>query len=221
MIFLVSKNTPWSKKLYDNLSNEIECKWFTNGTYKEETVIAKPSWIFFFHWSNIVPESIYGSHKCVVLHTGNLPAGRGGSPLQNQILDGVVESRVNAIVMEKEIDSGDIYASLPITLQGTIDDIWMTIADRASFLIKECVKNNPKPTPQEGNVQIYKRNKDNSLPLEKTSDLSKIHKFIQMLDGEHYPNAFLDVGNFRLTFSRSKIREGEILSDVVIRRKDG
>jgi methionyl-tRNA formyltransferase len=88
-------------------------------------------------------------------------------------------------------------------------------------LIKECVKNNPKPSPQEGNVQIYKRNKDNSLPLEKTSDLSKIHKFIQMLDGEHYPNAFLDVGNFRLTFSRSKIREGEILSDVVIRRKDG
>jgi hypothetical protein len=41
-----------------------------------------------------------------------------------------------------------------------------------------------------------------------------------MLDGDGYPNAFLEVGNFRLEFFRSKINDGNILSDVIIRRID-
>tara|TARA_R110000765_G_scaffold233175_1_gene336366 strand:+ start:630 stop:1103 length:474 start_codon:yes stop_codon:yes gene_type:complete len=153
-----------------------------------------------------------------VLHTGNLPKGRGGSPLQNQIIEGIVESRVSAIVMEAEVDSGAVYASLPLTLQGSIDDIWMTAADRGFLLIKECVEVSPTPTPQRGTPGIYKRNKDNRLPLYESENLIEIHKFIQMLDGDSYPNAFLDIGNFRLRFSRSKRRDEEILSDVTIRR---
>ena len=55
------------------------------------------------------------------------------------------------------------------------------------------------------------------LPIE-SNDIIEIHKFIQMLDGDTYPNAFLNVGNYRLEFSRSKIDGDEILSDVKIRR---
>ena len=220
MIFLVSKSTPWSKKLHDAISGDIDCKWFKDDSYKEGLRELKPDWVFFFHWSRIVPEDIYKNNRCVVMHTGNLPRGRGGSPLQNQILDGIVESKVNAIVMGEELDAGDVYASLPVTLQGTIYDIWMTISDVSSCLIKKCVKDNPKPTPQTGKPQVYRRNRDNSLPLVETEDLTKIYRFIQMLDDERYPSAYIDVGKFRLTFSRSKMLEGEIISDVSIRKID-
>ena len=39
-----------------------------------------------------------------------------------------------------------------------------------------------------------------------------------MLDDDTYPSAFLDFGNFRLEFSRSKIVDNEILSDVKIKK---
>ncbi|MAG25482.1 methionyl-tRNA formyltransferase [Candidatus Pacearchaeota archaeon] len=214
-IALVSKKSLWSDLVYERLIEKFDCSYFNDDSY--EDFLVQADWVFFFHWSKIVSDEVYKNNKCVVIHTGNLPKGRGGSPLQNQILDGIVETKVNAITMEDDVDSGDIYCSLPLTLQGTITDIWLSIADRAYELIKNCVINNPKPTKQEGEVQQYKRNKNNMLPID-SNDIIDIHKFIQMLDGDTYPSAFLNVGNYRLEFSRSKIDGDEILSDVKIRR---
>ena len=157
----------------------------------------------------------------MVLHAGNLPRGRGGTPLQNQILDGIVETRVNAITMERQVDSGDIYCALPLTLQGSITDIWLAITDRVYKLIKHCVRDDPVPQKQEGRPQIYKRNKNNVLPLQNGCELVEIHKFIQMLDGETYPNAFCEIGNFKLEFSRSKLKKDCVVSDVTIRKRHG
>lgn len=215
-IFLVSKSNLWSDRLNDLIQSNYNCLYFNNNSYLD-FLSQNPDWIFFFHWSNIVPKEVFDNNRCVVIHTGNLPKGRGGSPLQNQILDGVIESRVNAITMTEELDGGDIYCSLPITLQGSISDIWLSIADRAHELIKNCVINNPTPTKQEGEVQQYKRNKNNTLPID-SNDIVEIHKFIQMLDGDTYPSAFLNAGNYKLEFSRSKIDGDEILSDVKIRK---
>ena len=41
-----------------------------------------------------------------------------------------------------------------------------------------------------------------------------------MLDGDGYQNSYYDIGNFRLEFSRSKIDNNKILSDVIIRKID-
>jgi methionyl-tRNA formyltransferase len=215
-IFLVSKPSLWSNQLYDRLI-DFDCSYFNDDSYID-FLSQKPDWIFFFHWSKIVPKEIFDNNKCVVLHTGNLPKGRGGSPIQNQILDGILESKVNAIVMGAELDAGDVYCSLPITLQGSLTDIWLSFVDRSYELIKKCIIENPEPIKQIGEPQIYKRNKNNRLPLTESDDLIEIHKFIQMLDGEGYPNAFLEVGDFRLEFFRSKMNDGNILSDVIIRR---
>ena len=215
-IFLVSKKTLWSDLVYERLIEKFDCSYFNDDSY--EDFLIQADWVFFFHWSKIVSDKVYKNNKCVVIHTGNLPKGRGGSPLQNQILDGIVETKVNAITMEDDVDSGDIYCSLPLTLQGTITDIWLSMSDRVYELIKKCVTENPEPVEQIGEPQIYKRNKNNRLPLTESDDLTEIYKFIQMLDGETYPNAFFEIGNFRLEFFRSKMNNGNILSDVMIRK---
>ena len=40
-----------------------------------------PHYIFFPHWSWLIPEEIYQNFECVIFHMTNLPYGRGGSPL--------------------------------------------------------------------------------------------------------------------------------------------
>ena len=198
-IFLVSKSSLWSDNLSELLKSQFDCYYFNDDSY-QELLSLQPDWVFFFHWSERVPKEIYKNNKCAIIHTGNLPKGRGGTPIQNQILDGIIESKVNIITMEEELDSGKVYCSLPITLQGSITDIWLSISERAHKLIKKCVQDNPDPKSQMGEVQIYRRNKNNELPLGSARDLIEIHKFIQMLDGKTYPKAFLRIGNFKLFF---------------------
>lgn len=171
--------------------------------------------IFLFRWPHIIGREQAASTraKIVVFHTSELPHGRGGSPLQNQILEGRVISRVNAIELAESVDAGRIYASQDITLQGTADDIWEAIAHAASRLAMQVLAG-AEPVDQVGEAHRYKRRRDNHLPvLERLDD---VHRFIQMLDGEGYPGAHLDCGNLRITFSRSAHRDGRILCDATI-----
>jgi methionyl-tRNA formyltransferase len=57
--------------------------------------------IFLFRWPFIISDKVRSTTraKIVVFHTSELPKGRGGSPIQNQILEGKYTSRVNAIEM--------------------------------------------------------------------------------------------------------------------------
>ena len=46
-----------------------------------------PKYIFFPHWSWLIPNEIYENYECILFHMTDLPYGRGGSPLQNLILN--------------------------------------------------------------------------------------------------------------------------------------
>ena len=52
-----------------------------------------------------------------MLHPSPLPKYRGGSPIQNQIIRGVVDSMVTIFVMNDKIDAGDIIAQSPFLLR--------------------------------------------------------------------------------------------------------
>jgi len=174
--------------------------------------------IFLFRWPHIVGSDLVNSTraKWVVFHTSELPRGRGGSPLQNQILEGKFLSRVNALELSDVVDSGRIYASHDISLQGTADDVWLAIAQAAAKLAQRVVQG-AEPYEQLGEVTRYKRRRNNHLPSEDTpAEIHETHRFIQMLDGEGYPGAHIDYGRLRITFSRSSFRDGRILCDAVI-----
>lgn len=219
MIVLISKNNEWSREASNLVSRKLDDVMFLNKFSIDDLRRIQPDWIFFFHWSEIVPESIFNEFRCVVIHTGNLPDDRGGSPIQNQILKGTVSTRVNLIEMKSEVDSGGIYTNKQITLQGSLRDIWFTIAGVASDLIIECVQKKLSPIPQSGNSNSYKRRKNNELIFEDSKDISYIYDQIRMLDAEDYPNPYIQIGRYVLEFSRAKIINGEIISDVKIIKK--
>jgi methionyl-tRNA formyltransferase len=240
MVFyiLASKLTPYARVLFNSLveySKTLPTKpqWDMVNTPSDLITFLKSnpnlSNIFFFHWNWIVPSAIYTAYPCVVIHTSNLPKGRGGSPLQNQIVEGVWQSRVNALKMVGKIDAGDIYCSEPITLQGSIQDIWWTIMLASEKIIRHMI-NNPDlvPTAQlidNDTVQVFKRRNpsQSALEFETAEDLTEIYDHIRMLDGLDYPKANLNIGNFNLEFSRAQLSyENEdktevVLSDVRIR----
>jgi methionyl-tRNA formyltransferase len=74
----------------------------------------KPKYIFFPHWSYIIPSEIYERYECVIFHMTDLPFGRGGSPLQNLISRKIYETRVSALRCVKELDAGPIYLKRPL-----------------------------------------------------------------------------------------------------------
>ena len=79
-------------------------------------------YIFFPHYSKVIPGGFLQLHSCIGFHTGDLPADRGGSPIQHKILKGEYKTWVSAINLIEEIDAGDVLCQEPVSLEhGSID----------------------------------------------------------------------------------------------------
>lgn len=87
-----------------------------------------PALVLFYGWSWIVPDDVVDNWMCVCLHPSPLPKYRGGSPVQHQIIDGQTESAVTFFRMTKELDAGPICAQVPLSLEGTLREIFDRIA---------------------------------------------------------------------------------------------
>lgn len=220
MYILASKKNYFSINLFNKLKKKNNNFIFITDKEELKNNIIKinPLKIFFLHWSFIVPRSIYNKYECINLHVGNLPKGKGGSPIQNQILDGITQSRVNALKMSDDgLDAGPIYCFEYISLQGNLFDIWDTLSKVGFKLINNIIENKVKPKKQEdNNFKVYKRRKNNKIPFDKEDNLSKIYDFIRMLDSSYYPNPYLQIGNFKLEFNRANFNGEYILCDVKI-----
>lgn len=223
-IVIASKDTRHARLIFDFLSSmyghKLDKIYFIHETdgsdLSKQIHWIQPDWAFFFHWGQHIPEKVYKNHRCVTLHVSNLPHGRGGSPIQNQIMDNITFTRVNALVTTDPFDSGDVYCSKEISLQGSLDDIWSTLARAAIHLIETCIFENPTPTPQKGTPHVYKRLYNNELKTTNIDSMEAIYDQIRMLDGEGYPTTYIDHGDLRLEFSRAKFDGEEVLCDVRI-----
>ncbi|MFW5887041.1 MAG: formyltransferase family protein, partial [Bacteroidota bacterium] len=111
---------------------------------KEELTIdtlkkAQPKFIFFPHWSYIIPSEIFENFNCIVFHMTDLPFGRGGSPLQNLISRGIHETKISAIKVVKELDAGPVYLKKDLSLYGTAEEIYLRAGDIIIRMIEEII----------------------------------------------------------------------------------
>lgn len=88
--------------------------------------------VFLAGWSEIVPLDVYYQTPSVyVLHPSALPAYRGGSPIQHQIMDGLDESAVTIFRLDEDhpgIDTGPVAWAHPLSLDGSLSQILRRIA---------------------------------------------------------------------------------------------
>ena len=102
----------WALKIYDSLAQSTDHDFLiirSKDQYKEKAITEFfPDLVLFYGWSWIISKNIVNSFKCVMLHPSALPKYRGGSPLQNQIIDGLEIGAVTLFLIQEELDAGPI-----------------------------------------------------------------------------------------------------------------
>lgn len=90
---------------------------------REEDFVEKlraiaPDVIVVVAFGQILPESILNIPKygCINVHASLLPAYRGAAPIQWAVIDGLTESGVTTMYMEKGLDTGDIILQSKLSL---------------------------------------------------------------------------------------------------------
>jgi methionyl-tRNA formyltransferase len=220
-IIIANSNSILNKKFRnkfhsDNIVHINDKSELTYGIIKK----AQPKFIFFPHWSYIIPSDIFENFNCIVFHMTDLPFGRGGSPLQNLISRGIHETKISAIKVVKELDAGPVYLKRDLSLYGTAEEIYLRAGDIIIRMIEEIMINNPIPQEQIGEPTTFKRRKPEMSKIENLKSIEQLFDFIRMLDAEGYPKAFLENENFRFEFSRASLKsDNTIITDVRISKK--
>ena len=181
-----------------------------------------PKIIFFIHWSKFVSKSIFEKYLCIQFHSSNLPVGRGGSPIQNQILLNIKNTKISAFKVSKKLDSGPICLQDNLSLQGNALDILKRMETKSIQMIKKIIKEkNLVFKKQKGKPSFFKRRRpsESKINVNKTRTINKLYDFLRMLDAPDYPNAFIELNKFKFTFNDIKINKDEIDAKVEITKK--
>ena len=124
MKYLIITKKIWNKESvkYRKLKSKILNKLEFNLIEK-----LKPDRIYLIHWSKIIDERIFKRYDCIQFHCSNLPKFKGGSPVQNQIINGINKTKLTGFKVVKKIDSGDICFTRNINLNGNAEEIYKRI----------------------------------------------------------------------------------------------
>ncbi len=223
-MYALASNRPWNRAL---------CKRLEQRTGQAFRLIDTPDQlqpdnlradairtIFFPHWSHKIPAAVYEPFECIIFHMTDLPYGRGGSPLQNLIVRGHQDTVISALRCVEALDAGPIYLKRPLNLNGSAEEIFLR-ADRViESMIATLIEQQPAPIPQTGDPTPFKRRRPDEGDWSDATNLDAAFDRIRMLDADGYPPAFVDVGPFRLTFTRAARRTDAVLADVRITLRD-
>lgn len=222
MNYVVAGIHPWNKGIFDLTIRRFQGSWtyVTNKAELEQVYEICPRYIFFLHWSDIVPDDIIENFECVCFHPSHLPYGRGGTPIQNLIMRGFTETQLTAFRMTSEIDAGPIYASRSLTLDGSLQEIFAREMVLAAMMIKDIIKNEPCPLPQEGEPVIFHRRKPADGNILDIDDSCILYDIIRMLDANGYPRAFIEGEHLKFEFSNAERTHDGVRASVRIRRKE-
>ncbi len=181
----------------------------------------KPQYVFFPHWSYKIPAEIYENFECVIFHETDLPFGRGGSPLQNLIERGIYETKITALKCNAELDAGDIYLKRDFSLKDkAAHELFVEIGNIVADMIDEIIEKQITPTPQLGEITVFKRRTPVQSNISSLNSLEKIFDYIRMLDAPGYPNAFLEHNNIQYSFQNVQKQNGKLIATVEIKDKN-
>jgi methionyl-tRNA formyltransferase len=118
------------------------------------------------------------------------------------------------------MDAGPVYLKRDLCLHGSAEEIFLRAAGVMEEMIVDLVEKHPEPSPQEGTPTVFKRRQPEDGNLSAAKSLVQMFDMIRMLDSKGYPKAFLNVGDFKIEFSRASLKSGEVIADVRISLRD-
>ena len=204
----------WALKIYKNIKKIKKYKILiiSNKKYFNKKRVYKfyPDVILFYGWSWKIKKNIINNFNCYMLHPSPLPKYRGGSPIQNQIIRGVKNSKLTLFRMNSILDGGNILTQIPLSLRGSIDDIFYRMYKQGLKITKKLLAN--KYTEKKQNLSsgsIFKRRKpkDSEITLDEIRKKTNLYLYnkIRMLE-DPYPNAYIKMrSRKKIYFIKAKI----------------
>jgi len=217
---IVATIKEWNISNYFTLKKKYQDFNFFLVTSKDELTVdyiekISPKYIFFPHWSWIIPKQIHDNFECIVFHMTDLPYGRGGSPLQNLIINEVYDTKISALKVNEGLDTGDIYLKEDFNIElGSAEEIFLKLSEIIfTKMIPTILHSEKTPQPQTGEVISFKRRtpEDSNLKSIDIKTISKLYDFVRMLDVEGYPKAYIDLGDIKIEFSECHLKNKKLI----------
>jgi len=168
-------------------------------------------------WSWMIEKHIIDNSIVLGMHPSNLPDYAGGSPIQNQIIDGLKTSFATLFrLMPNKFDNGPIIAKLPISLEGHIDDIFNELEKTTTTLFMLAIEKYPAldGTEQPPGGFVRKRIKPEASRLSRAHftvfTCEQIYDRIRCRE-DPYPNTYIEDETGRLYFRRVEFVKKEDL----------
>jgi len=208
---------PWALNIYDRLSAGTDHTFLifrSRAQFKVDVLDDfKPDLVLFYGWSWTVPSDLLERHTCLMLHPSPLPQYRGGSPIQNQIIEGKTSSKVSLFVMTDELDAGDLVGQQDLSLVGTLDEIFNRMENAGVELTRLLLKHGLKRVPQDHSKATFRKRRtqgDSEITAEELASkpAEYLYNKIRMLAAP-YPNAYiLTADGKKLMIAAAHIEEG-------------
>jgi methionyl-tRNA formyltransferase len=218
--FVVAAQRPWNRDVFHRHLKCLPGVW-TLVTDPEELTAERlaavdPRYVFFLHWSSIVPPELTDAFTCIGFHMTDLPYGRGGSPLQNLIVRGHASTKLSAFAVERGLDTGAVYAKADLDLTGSAREIYVRASELAASLIRRIIADEPAPVPQSGEAVLFTRRTPAESELRAVGSPEALYDFVRMLDADGYPRAFIVHDGFRYELSAAELVDGAVHASVSI-----
>ena len=188
-----------------------------NEEAKKQIEELKPDYIIVAAYGQILPKEILDIAPCINLHASLLPKYRGASPIQESLLNDDFYTGVTSMLMEEELDSGDILGLqyLKITSSMEVSEAFERLSKIAAKLTITTLDNyeNIKPIKQnESEVSFCKKiKKDDGL----VNFLDAKILYLKYKAYSYWPGIFLEselkLKDINLVETDSVNEEGKIL----------
>tara|TARA_X000001036_G_scaffold438057_1_gene484910 strand:- start:3770 stop:4414 length:645 start_codon:yes stop_codon:yes gene_type:complete len=165
--------------------------------------------LFLISCLEIIKEDIRKKFQhTLVIHESDLPHGRGWSPIQWQILNGLNSITVTLLDAADKVDSGDIWKKEIVKFEGhelsneINEKIFPIKLNLLDFAIKNC--NLIKKTVQKEIDELHfprRTSKDSEIDVNKS--ISEQFNLLRIADNERYPCFFKYKGyNYKISLSK-------------------
>lgn len=212
MRFIACAYRDWAVKVTAALSGffpEHQLELAQNPKEFEQIVLGSqlPDAVFSIGWSWLFDRTVVDGTWVVGIHPSDLPSFAGGSPIQNQILAGITETKNTLFRLTPALDGGPILGKLPLSLEGHLDEIFERLTTTSIVLLADFIRAFPNavvsapqapatPTrrlrPESGRLEFA------DFPRMRVRQLYDVIRCRE----DPYPNAFVEDDTGRLLFKR-------------------
>ncbi len=109
-------------------------------------------------WSWLISKEFLDKNQIVALvHPSDLPDYAGGTPIQHQILDGLLNTKATLFEITDKLDAGPIIYKTDFDLSGSMDDIFVSLTKATMNLFSNFLDNYPDIPRQLQEVGIVRK----------------------------------------------------------------